>query len=83
MWRFLGECTAEHAAVNTSRKARLCNYSLSVFHETLKNVDIKYDGRRGGLLYLYRNEKVLAGAAVKSKILIDNGCAIEALTGRR
>lgn len=79
MWRFLGECTAEHAAVNTSRKVRLCNYSLSVFHETLKNVDVKYDGRRGGLLYLYRNEKVLAGAAVKSKILIDNGCAIEAL----
>jgi D-amino-acid dehydrogenase len=79
MWRFLGECTAERAAVNTSRKVRLCNYSLSVFHETLKNVDVKYDGRRGGLLYLYRDEKVLAGAAVKSKILIDNGCAIEAL----
>jgi D-amino-acid dehydrogenase len=79
MARFLGECTAERAAVNTSRKARLCNYSLSVFHETLKNVDVKYDGRRGGLLYLYRNEKALEGAAVKSKILVDNGSEIEAL----
>jgi D-amino-acid dehydrogenase len=79
MGRFLGECTAERAAINTSRKARLCNYSLSVFHETLKNADIKYDGRQGGLLYLYRSEKLLAGAAIKSKILIDNGCEIAAL----
>src|SRR5688572_8233441 len=79
MGRFWGECTAERAALNTSRKARLCNYSLGVFHETLKNADVKYDGRQGGLLYLYRSEKVLAGAAVKSKILVDNGCQIEAL----
>jgi D-amino-acid dehydrogenase len=79
MARFLGECTAERAALNTSRKARLCNYSLSVFHETLKAVEVQYDGRKGGLLYLYRNEKALTGAAAKSKILIDNGCEIEAL----
>jgi D-amino-acid dehydrogenase len=79
MWRFLSECTAERAARNTSRKARLCNYSLEVFHETLKNSNVKYDGRGGGLLYLYRNEKVLAGAAIKSKILVDNGCDIQAL----
>jgi D-amino-acid dehydrogenase len=79
MRRFWGECKAERAALNTSRKARLCNYSLGVFHETLKNADVKYDGRQGGLLYLYRSEKVLAGAAVKSKILVDNGCQIEAL----
>lgn len=79
MRRFWGECTAERAALNTSRKARLCNYSLGVFHETLKNADVKYDGRQGGLLYLYRSEKVLAGAAAKSKILVDNGCQIEAL----
>jgi D-amino-acid dehydrogenase len=79
MWRFLSECTAERAARNTSRKARLCNYSLEVFHQTLQNTNVKYDGRGGGLLYLYRNEKVLAGAAIKSKILVDNGCKIEAL----
>jgi D-amino-acid dehydrogenase len=79
MWRFLKECTPERAASNTSRKARLCNYSLEVFHETLKAADIQYDGRRGGLLYLYRSEKLLAGAAIKSRILVDNGCEIEAL----
>jgi D-amino-acid dehydrogenase len=77
MGRFLSECTAERAALNTSRKARLCNYSLEVFHETVKTTQIKYDGRQGGLLYLYRSEKTLKGAAIKSKILVDNGCEIE------
>src|ERR671918_1106071 len=65
MGRFLSECTAERAALNTSRKARLCNYSLEVFHETVKATQIKYDGRQGGLLYLYRSEKTLNGAAIK------------------
>ena len=67
------------AALNTSRKARLSNYSLEVFHETLKATDIKYDGRTGGILYLYRSEKTLAAAATKSKILVDHGCEIETL----
>jgi D-amino-acid dehydrogenase len=79
MGRFLGECTAKKTALNTSRKARLCNYSLEVFHETLKATDIKYDGRAGGILYLYRSEKTLAAAATKSKILVENGCEIETL----
>lgn len=79
MWRFWKECTAERAALNTMRKARLCNYSQSVFHETLARTKVEYDGRRGGLLYLYRSEAGLAAAAAKSKILSDNGCAIETL----
>ena len=36
MWKFWCECTAERAALNTTRKVRLCNYSLSVFHDTVK-----------------------------------------------
>jgi D-amino-acid dehydrogenase len=79
MWRFWRECTAERAALNTMRKVRLCNYSQSVFHETLARTQVKYDGRGGGLLYLYRSEAALAAAAAKSKILAENGCAIETL----
>jgi D-amino-acid dehydrogenase len=79
MWRFWKECTAERAALNTIRKVRLCNYSQSVFHETLARTKVKYDGRGGGLLYLYRSEAGLAAAAAKSKILSENGCAIETL----
>ena len=79
MWKFWRECTPERAALNTSRKARLCNYSLAVFHETLRAVDIRFDRRTGGLLYFYRQEKALANAAAKAAILRDNGCVIEVL----
>jgi D-amino-acid dehydrogenase len=79
MWRFWGECTAERAAINTARKARLCNYSLQVFHETLNSVPIRFDRRTGGLLYLYRREKALAEASSKANILKENGCVIDVL----
>ena len=79
MWRFWGECTSEKAALNTARKARLCLYSQEVFHETLKRSGVSYDGRRGGLLYLYRSEAALKAASAKSRILSDNGCRIETL----
>ena len=79
MWRFWKECTAERAALNTMRKARLCIYSQAVFHETLARSKVAYDGRQGGLLYLYRSEAALAAAAAKSKILSDQGCRIETL----
>ena len=79
MAKFWGQCTAERAAANTRRKARLCNYSLSVFHDTLQRAPVAYDGRKGGLLYLYRSPAALAAAAAKSRILSDAGCVIETL----
>ena len=79
MWRFWNECTAERAALNTTRKVKLCNYSLAVFHETVLRTGVAYDGRTGGLLYLYRSEKALQAASAKSRILSDNGCRIETL----
>lgn len=79
MWRFWNECTAERAALNTMRKLKLCLYSQQVFHETLARSKVAYDGRGGGLLYLYRSEAALKVAAAKSKILSDNGCVIETL----
>lgn len=79
MWRFWGQCTPERAALNTTRKVKLCNYSLDVFHETVVRTGVAYDGRRGGLLYLYRSEAALRAASAKSRILSDNGCRIETL----
>jgi D-amino-acid dehydrogenase len=79
MWKFWQQCTAERAALNTKRKARLCAYSLGVFHDTLARANIAYDGRRDGLLYLYRSQKALDGAAVKAQILRQEGCEIEVI----
>ena len=79
MWRFWKECTPERALINTTRKARLCGYSQSIFHDTLAHAAIDYDGRSGGLLYLYRTPALFEGARSKSRILTDAGCIIEAL----
>jgi D-amino-acid dehydrogenase len=53
MWKFWRECTAEKAALNTRRKVRLCNYSQSVMHETVRRAAIDYAARQGGLIYFY------------------------------
>ena len=76
MWKFWNECTIERARINTIRKVRLCNYSQSVFHETLQRAPVQYDGRQGGLLYLHRSAASLDAAQEKSRILTDNGCDI-------
>jgi D-amino-acid dehydrogenase len=79
MWKFWQQCTAEKAVLNTQRKARLCAYSLGVFHETLARAPVQYDGRTGGILYLYRSQKALDGAAAKADILRKEGCVIDVL----
>jgi D-amino-acid dehydrogenase len=79
MWKFWRQCTAEKAALNTARKARLCAYSLNVFHDTLGRAKIAYDGRKDGLLYLYRSQKGLDGAAAKAGLLRKEGCVIEVI----
>jgi D-amino-acid dehydrogenase len=79
MWAFWRECSAERAALNTSRKARLCNYSLSVFHDTLAKTGVRYDGRTGGLVYLYRTPSVFEGAVAKTEVLRDAGVRLETL----
>ncbi len=79
MWRFWKECSAERAALNTTRKVRLCNYSQAVFHETIARTPIQYDGRKGGLLYFYRSKAAFEAAAAKSSILQNNGCPIDTL----
>jgi D-amino-acid dehydrogenase len=79
MWKFWQQCTVEKAALNTQRKARLCAYSLGVFHDTLSRARISYDGRKDGLLYLYRSPKALDGAAAKADILRKEGCVIDVL----
>ena len=79
MWRFWNECSSECAERNTARKVRLCMYSQSVFHETVAATGVAYDGRRGGLLYFYRDPKAFEAAVARSRILSDNGCDVTAL----
>ncbi|MFQ5566292.1 MAG: D-amino acid dehydrogenase [Paracoccaceae bacterium] len=79
MARFLGQCTATGARVNTERKTRLCAYAQQVLNEVVAETGVEYDGLTGGVIYFYRSEKSFEAAAVKCQILRDQGVAIEVL----
>ena len=57
--RFLGECTAERARINTQRKHRLCTYAQSVLREIVAETGIQFDYSESGLLYLHRSQSTL------------------------
>jgi len=84
LWRwtlaFLGQCTAKRAAVTTQRKARLCLYSLERQQELVAETGVEYDRNTGGLLYSYRSQQSLDGAAVKADIMRALGIPLEVLT---
>lgn len=79
MWKFYRQCTAEGARVNTTRKVRLCNYSHEVFHDTVGQTGVTFDGRDNGLVFFYRSPQTFEAAAIKADILRDNGCEIRSL----
>ena len=54
-WKFLKECPAERAAINTANKLRLCIYSQGLFEEVNRTERVAYDRHVGGALYLYRD----------------------------
>jgi len=70
---FLAQCTDERARINTRRKHRLCLYSQQAFHETLRETGVAYDGRDGGLLYLYRSPANFEAAVAHMKVLAEDG----------
>jgi D-amino-acid dehydrogenase len=79
MRRFLGQCNAASAAHNTGHKSRLCVYSQAMLDQVVAETGVRFDERRGGLVYFYRSPESFAAAAVKCRILQDAGIAIEVL----
>lgn len=77
MWawslRFLRQCTAERARINTLRKHALCLYSQRLFRSLVAETGIDYDGRQGGLLYMYRTPETLRQGIANMRILADDG----------
>ena len=77
MWawslKFLRQCTAERARVNTLRKHALCLYSQRLFHDLVEETGVEYDGRTGGLLYMYRTAETMARGIANMRILADDG----------
>jgi D-amino-acid dehydrogenase len=77
--KFLRQCTAERARINTLRKHALCRYSQDMLHQVVAETGVEYDGLDGGLLYLYRDPANFEQAAVKTRLLAEAGQEIETI----
>ena len=77
MWawslKFLRQCTAARARINTLRKHALCLYSQRLFRELVEETGIDYDGQAGGLLYMYRTAGTLERGIANMRILAEDG----------
>lgn len=77
--KFLRQCTAERARVNTLDKLRLCSYSQERLRAIVKDTGIAYDGLSKGLLYLYRDTASFENGVAHMAILRDAGQVMEIL----
>lgn len=78
--RFLRECTAARFRRNTRTKHRLCAYSRDVLEEVVGETGVEFDRRRGGLLYVFRDEAAFERRRREMRILTDLGEPLVALT---
>lgn len=80
MWawglRFLKECTAQRAAINTAHKVRLCLYSLERFAEVNRRFPIDYDRTTRGAIYIYRDRDHYERGVGAMSVLTDNGVTL-------
>jgi len=87
MWRwslkFLRECTAERARINTERKHRLCRYAQLALQDVVARTGVAYDGERKGLLYLYREQESFERGVQNMQIMIDAGHNLEVIDRER
>lgn len=87
MWawcvRFLGQCTAEKARLNTTRKLRLCAYSQRVLNAVVQHTGVQYDRQTNGYLYLYRTPESLARGVAKTEVLAAGGQTFEVVDRER
>jgi D-amino-acid dehydrogenase len=79
-WKFLRQCTEARALANTSRKVELCLYSQDRLHGVVAETGIRYGGRTGGAVYVFRTGESFAKGRAHARILQERGVRIEALT---
>lgn len=82
-WKFLKECPAERAAINTTNKVRLCIYSQQLFDEINRTESLAYDRHVGGALYLYRDREHFDRGVAAMSVLTGNGVRLEAIAPSR
>jgi D-amino-acid dehydrogenase len=78
--RFLRECPAGRAAVNTANKVRLCLHSLERFKEINADLDLRYHRQTRGALYIYRDRDHFERGIGAMRVLTDSGVTLRPVT---
>ena len=78
--RFLRECTPARFRRNTRTKHRLCAYSRAALEDVAAESGVAFDRRKGGLLYVYRDEAAFAERVREMRLLTELGEPLVALT---
>ncbi len=77
--KFLRNCTAERARLNTKRKVRLCIYSQGELGRIVAETGVAFHKVEGGLLYLYRSPQSFERGAKNTRILAEEGLELSAV----
>ncbi|UEP22289.1 D-amino acid dehydrogenase [Burkholderia ambifaria] len=80
MWQMLRNCTADRYAVNKGRMVRLAEYSRDCLQALRADTGIRYEGRTGGTLQLFRTHQQLDGAAKDIAVLQEANVPFELLS---
>lgn len=78
--RFLANCTARRAAVNTERTLRVALYSRACLKALRAETGITYDQREAGILHIYRDPREFAQACQAAELMRALGLARRTLT---
>jgi D-amino-acid dehydrogenase len=77
--KFLRNCTAERARVNTKHKVRLCIYSQNELRRIADETGVEFYELKGGVLYLYRSQQSFERGASHTNILSEEGLELRAV----
>jgi D-amino-acid dehydrogenase len=79
MWRMLRNCSPQRYAVNKERMVRLAEYSRSRLAQLRADTGLRYEGREGGTLQVFRTAAQLEGVAKDVAVLSSAGVPFEVL----
>ncbi|MCW9032685.1 MAG: D-amino acid dehydrogenase [Rhodospirillales bacterium] len=71
--RFLRNCTAGRAKINTERTLRVAEYSRTVLQKVRHETGINYDQKTKGILHVYRSSKEYESALSSAEIMKNFG----------
>jgi D-amino-acid dehydrogenase len=79
MWQMLRNCSPERYATNKERMVRLAEYSRDCLAQLRAETGIRYEGREGGTLQVFRTQAQLDGVAKDVAVLESAGVPFQLL----